>query len=135
MDKSWITLGKTADGRLSQQYSKGVMSFLNFAKAVGDKNGNIPCPCRNCVNFYRQTPRTVQVHLLLHGIIQSYTTWYEHGEPRVQEASRRQEESSKRQEEATTSIIESSKNQGFTGPFGSGGTSSASQNTSWLVLC
>jgi hypothetical protein len=35
------------------------------------------------VNFYRQTPKIVQIHLLQYGIMQSYTKWFEHGEPRV----------------------------------------------------
>ena len=52
MDKSWMTLGKTPHGRISRQYFDGVKMFLDFAKAVGDLNDNIPCPCKNCVNFY-----------------------------------------------------------------------------------
>uniref|UniRef100_A0A2N9GFL9 Nudix hydrolase domain-containing protein n=1 Tax=Fagus sylvatica TaxID=28930 RepID=A0A2N9GFL9_FAGSY len=50
---------------------------------VVDKNGNIQCPCVNCLNIYRQTLGVVQVHLLQRGIMQTYTKWYEHGEPRV----------------------------------------------------
>jgi hypothetical protein len=78
-----MTLGKTPHGRMSRQYLDGVKMFLDFAKAVGDLNGNIPCPCKNCVNFYRQTPKIVRIHLLQCGIMQSYTKWFEHGEPRV----------------------------------------------------
>jgi hypothetical protein len=82
MDKSWITLGRTTNGKMSSQYFQGVDSFINFAKAVVDKNGNIQCPCINCLNIYRQTLGVVQVHLLQLGIMQTYTKWYEHGEPR-----------------------------------------------------
>ena len=48
-----------------------------------DKNGNIQCPCVNCLNIYRQTLGVVQDHLLQCGIMQTYTKWYEHREPRV----------------------------------------------------
>ena len=41
MDKSWMTLGKTTNGRMSPQYFQGVDTFINFVKAVVDKNGNI----------------------------------------------------------------------------------------------
>jgi hypothetical protein len=73
MDKSWMTLGKTTNGRMSPQYFQGVDSFINFAKAVVDKNGNIQCPCVNCLNIYRQTLGVVQIHLLQRGIMQTYT--------------------------------------------------------------
>ena len=78
MNKSWMTLGKTPHGRMSQQYFDGVKRFLDFAKMVGDVNGNIMCLCKNCVNFYRQTPKIVRIHLLQCGIMQSYTKWFEH---------------------------------------------------------
>ena len=41
MDKSWMTLGRTTNGRMNPQYFQWVDSFINFAKAVVDKNGNI----------------------------------------------------------------------------------------------
>ena len=82
MDKSWMTLGRTTNGRMSPQYFQGVDSFINFAKVVVDKNGNIQWPCLNCLNIYRQTLGVVQVHLLQLGIMQNYTKWYEHEEPR-----------------------------------------------------
>ena len=37
-------MGKTPDGRLSRPYIEGVNAFINFAKAVVDLSGNIPCP-------------------------------------------------------------------------------------------
>ncbi|XXG44903.1 hypothetical protein AAC387_Pa02g0135 [Persea americana] len=37
MDKSWIALGKTSDGRMSQPYIDGVTSFIKFAMAVVDQ--------------------------------------------------------------------------------------------------
>ena len=83
MDKSWMTMGKTADGRLSHPYIEGVNAFINFARAVVDSSGNIPCPCIHCVNCYQQSPYTVRIHLLHRGIMQSYINLYNHGEPRV----------------------------------------------------
>ena len=80
MDKSWMTMGKTPDGRLSHSYIEGVNAFINFARAVVDLNGNIPCLCIHYVNFYRQSPHTVRIHLFHHGIMQSYINWYNHGE-------------------------------------------------------
>ncbi|XP_028063808.1 uncharacterized protein LOC114267026 [Camellia sinensis] len=50
MDKSWIALGRTADGRMSKPYNDGVKLFLQFAMGVIDQNGNLLCPCIKCVN-------------------------------------------------------------------------------------
>ena len=83
MDKSWMIMGKTPNGRLSHPYIEGVNAFINFVKVVVDLSGNIPYPCIHCVNCYRQSPHTVWIHLLHHGIMQSYIYWYNHGEPRV----------------------------------------------------
>ena len=83
MDKSWMTMGKTPDGRLSHPYIKGFNTFINFAKAVVDLSGNILCLCIHCVNCYRQSPHTVRIQLLHRGIMQSYINWYNHGEPHV----------------------------------------------------
>ena len=49
MDKSWMTMGKTLDGRLSHPYIEGVNAFINSARAVVDLSGNILCPCIHCV--------------------------------------------------------------------------------------
>ena len=76
-------MGKTPDGRLSRPYIEGVNAFINFAKAVVDLSGNIPCPCIHCVNCYRQSLHTVRIHLLHRGIMQSYINWHNHGESRV----------------------------------------------------
>ena len=52
MDKSWMTMGKTPNGRLSHPYIEGVNEFINFARVVVDSSGNIQCPCIHCGNFY-----------------------------------------------------------------------------------
>ena len=36
MDKSWMTMDKTLDGRLSHPYIEGVNVFINFTRAVVD---------------------------------------------------------------------------------------------------
>ncbi|XP_028087238.1 uncharacterized protein LOC114287975 [Camellia sinensis] len=82
MDKSWIALGSTVDGRISLAYYDRVISFLRFAMAVIDRDGKILCPCRKCVNVVRHNFQIVQIHLLQHGIISTYTIWHVHGEPR-----------------------------------------------------
>ena len=83
MDKSWITMGKTPDGRLSRPYIEWINAFINFAKVVVDLTGNIPCPCIHCVNYYRQSLHTTRIHLLYRGIMQSYINWYNHRESRI----------------------------------------------------
>ena len=77
-----MTLGKIPDGRLSEPYISGVNSFIDFTIAVVDSSGNISCLCIQCVNCYRQSHYVVCVHLLRHGIMQFYTKWFDHGEPR-----------------------------------------------------
>ena len=78
-----MTIGKTLDGRLSHPYIEGVNEFINFARAIVDLSGNISCPYIHYVNCYRQSLHTVRIHLLHHGIMQSYIEWYNHGEPCV----------------------------------------------------
>ncbi|XP_057481452.1 uncharacterized protein LOC130768417 isoform X1 [Actinidia eriantha] len=83
MDKDWMKMGLTADGRISRPYFDGVSSFIQFARAVVDGQGNIRCPCLKCVNFYQICPEDVRIHLLQNGIMQTYTIWHEHGEQHV----------------------------------------------------
>ena len=78
-----MTLGKTLDGRLSEPYISEVNSFIDFAIVVVDSSGNIPYQCIQCVNFYRNSRYVVRIHLLCHEIMQSYTKWYNHREPRI----------------------------------------------------
>ena len=76
-------MGKTLDGRFSHPYIEGVNALFNFARVVVDLSNNIPCPCIHYGNCYRQSLNTVRIHLLRHGIMQSYINWYNHGEPHV----------------------------------------------------
>ena len=48
MDKSWMTMGKIPDDKLSHPYIEGVNAFINSVRAVVDLSGNIPCPCIHC---------------------------------------------------------------------------------------
>ncbi|XP_028118132.1 uncharacterized protein LOC114315719 [Camellia sinensis] len=83
MDKSWIALGRTTDGRMSKPYNDGVKIFLQFVMGVIDQNGNLLWPCIKCVNVCRQNLQNVEIYLLQYGIMQTYTVWHQHGEPRV----------------------------------------------------
>ena len=78
-----MIIGRTPGGRLSHSYIEGVNAFINFARAVVDLSDNILCLCIHCVNFYRQSPHTMRIHLFRRGIMQSYINWYNHGESRV----------------------------------------------------
>ena len=67
-----MTMGKTLDGRLSHPNIEGVNAFINFARAVVDLSGNVPCLCIQYVNCYRKSLHTVRIHFLYHEIMQSY---------------------------------------------------------------
>ncbi|KAG5523949.1 hypothetical protein RHGRI_030824 [Rhododendron griersonianum] len=41
MDKNWMKMGMTADGRISQLYYNGVTSFIQFARAVIDAQDDV----------------------------------------------------------------------------------------------
>ena len=77
-----MTLGKTPGDKLSQQYIDGVNSFLTFERTVVDQSGNILRSCIDYLNCYQQYAHIVQIRLLHRGIMQDYTKWYYHREPR-----------------------------------------------------
>ncbi|XP_028056483.1 uncharacterized protein LOC114260537 [Camellia sinensis] len=76
MDGSWMLIFD----RFSQPYVDGVNSFIEFAKVHLGEAREIKCPCMNCCNFYKQEYDSVKAHLLISGMIVSYTTWLEYGE-------------------------------------------------------
>ncbi|KAL7203986.1 hypothetical protein ACSBR2_017114 [Camellia fascicularis] len=76
MDRSWMLIYD----RFSQPYVDGVNSFIEFAKVHLGEGREIKCPCINCCNFYKHEYDIVKAHLLISGMIVSYTTWLEHGE-------------------------------------------------------
>ena len=66
--------------RFSKAYIDGVESFIQFAKVHSGGVGKIKCPYSNFCNYYKQDYNTVEAHLLIRGIMASYTIWLEHGE-------------------------------------------------------
>ncbi|KAK8656063.1 hypothetical protein V6N13_108622 [Hibiscus sabdariffa] len=72
MDKTWINLRS----RASEEYIRGVTSFLNFA-FERTEDGKIWCPCVNCVNTYRVSAFD---HLICDGFLKGYVRWIFHGE-------------------------------------------------------
>ena len=54
-----MELATTTKERISEQYVKGVKSFVQFAIAVVDEESKIRCPCKKCVNVLRQTGDSV----------------------------------------------------------------------------
>ncbi|KAK8690052.1 hypothetical protein V6N13_088756 [Hibiscus sabdariffa] len=75
MDKTWINLRS----RASEEYIRGVTSFLNFA-FERTEDGKIWCPCVNCVNTYRVSRRDAFDHLICDGFLKGYVRWIFHGE-------------------------------------------------------
>ncbi|CAL5367388.1 unnamed protein product [Camellia sinensis] len=76
MDRSWMLISD----RFSQPYVDGVNSFIEFAKVHLGEAREIKWPCINCCNFYKHEYDIVKAHLLISGMIVSYTIWLEHGE-------------------------------------------------------
>ncbi|KAL5576885.1 hypothetical protein UlMin_018584 [Ulmus minor] len=75
MDKSWMSAH-----RLSSKYEEGVESFINFAILNFTKLNLIRCPCIKCGNLKFLDPKTIKDHLFVNGVLESYTTWFCHGE-------------------------------------------------------
>ena len=61
--------------------------FLEWATINAiDNNGKFRCPCVNCVNMSRLSPKVIKDHLIMKGIDQSYTNWTHHGEKFISRA-------------------------------------------------
>lgn len=60
--------------RFSQPYVDGVDSFIEFASANSGEAVEIKCPCIDCRNYYKHKYDVVKAHLLIRGIMVSYTT-------------------------------------------------------------
>jgi len=74
-NNDWINI----DDRLSEDYEKGVKSFLDCAfSKLGIESSR--CPCVKCANIKFGDRDLVHGHLLAYGIVQRYTFWYHHGE-------------------------------------------------------
>ena len=66
--------------RLSSKYEEGVESFINFAILNSTKLNLFRCPCIKCGNLKFLYPKTIKDHLFVNGVLDSYTTWFWHGE-------------------------------------------------------
>ncbi|KAL8116598.1 hypothetical protein AgCh_022944 [Apium graveolens] len=79
-DQSWMSHRDNGRGGLSDEYKRGVDSFVKFAQRVKDSDENILCPCNECKNLLWRTEDELKMHLYRFGIIESYTRWYCHRE-------------------------------------------------------
>ncbi|XP_049378105.1 uncharacterized protein LOC125842859 [Solanum stenotomum] len=76
-NKQWVEL---ITDRLANAYIDGVENFLDYAFTKLGEPMLIHCPCIKCGNATSRTRVVVRSHLIVHGIIPSYTFWYHHGE-------------------------------------------------------
>ena len=76
MDRSWINLNH----RSHPEYIRGVKEFLNFALSNLANETLIRCPCSRCNNRVQRSPKQVQDHLFIHGMLKNYNKWVHHGE-------------------------------------------------------
>src|SRR4051812_3491579 len=77
MDMTWITSAR----RFSASYVEGVENFKNFIRAeYGGPKSDVLCPCSSCMNSVTRPQSTVQNHLHLYGMSDTYTRWVHHGE-------------------------------------------------------
>ncbi|KAL5540395.1 hypothetical protein UlMin_042418 [Ulmus minor] len=75
MDKTWMFVDRT-----TSKYDDGVDSFIRFAIVNSDDSNVIRCPCTKCRNAKLLHPNVVKDHLFVNGVLESYTTWFWHGE-------------------------------------------------------
>ncbi|XP_026419993.1 uncharacterized protein LOC113315971 [Papaver somniferum] len=77
MDRSWIRL----KDRTSDEYVKGIQSFMAVAMNYTDAKQKTLCPCRSCQN---KNPKRkldlIERHLRSNGFSSSYQVWVHHGE-------------------------------------------------------
>jgi len=76
MDKTWMDMPRKTD-----EYIKGVDSFLEFAFSNSAKGNKILCPCKVCKNCCWRVSDVVCKHLICEGFTDGYITWLNHGEP------------------------------------------------------
>ena len=75
VDKSWMQ-----NSRVSSEYHKGVLEFLDFAFSNAPRKEMLPCPCIRCNNCLMQKREIMYDHLLDNGIARNYVRWLMHGE-------------------------------------------------------
>ncbi|XP_073130868.1 uncharacterized protein [Henckelia pumila] len=75
MDKTWMYLP-----RQTEEYRKGLESFLDFAFSNANINVKIACPCARCKIGICVSREDAYDHLTVDGFIKGYTHWVAHGE-------------------------------------------------------
>ncbi|WVZ06547.1 hypothetical protein V8G54_019893 [Vigna mungo] len=76
MDRSW-----TNECRIWEEYESGVSKFLQyFQEDTIFVNKTYFCPCVHCLNQTHQYLGNMRAHLLIFGIMRSYTVCTWHGE-------------------------------------------------------
>ncbi|CAL9004841.1 unnamed protein product [Prunus brigantina] len=76
MSRRWIhNLNRCAD-----EYLDGIEDFIEFARRHNSGATRIRCPCRRCNNTLWETMENVGFHLVMNGMIETYSIWNLHGE-------------------------------------------------------
>jgi hypothetical protein len=74
MDKNWMKLPRS-----SQEYIRGVMAFVKFAREHESRKWVIVCPCKKCLLGKSWSCEVVFANLTSGaGIIEGYTEWIMH---------------------------------------------------------
>ncbi|KAJ0703729.1 putative Transposase-associated domain-containing protein [Helianthus annuus] len=76
LDKSWTKITNKVDPK----FIRGAIAFAKWAERYADTEGQIHCPCRNCVNARRDVPNVVADHIIQYGFEPTYNVWIYHGE-------------------------------------------------------
>ncbi|KAJ9556448.1 LOW QUALITY PROTEIN: hypothetical protein OSB04_011062 [Centaurea solstitialis] len=76
IDKTWTTI----ENRNSDEFSRGLESFVERSKAHVDSRGLIRCHCRKCVNSDFIKVSSMKAHIEGFGFSRRYITWVYHGE-------------------------------------------------------
>ncbi|KAJ0845268.1 putative Transposase-associated domain-containing protein [Helianthus annuus] len=76
LDKSWTKITNKVDPK----FIRGAIAFAKWAERYADTEGQIHCPCRNCVNARRHVPDVVADHIIQYGFEPTYNVWIYHGE-------------------------------------------------------
>ena len=79
IDKSWVSLS-----RASLEFLKGCQAFCEYSKSFVNSDGNVKCPCTRCCNVNWVKHKNLFNHIHTYGWDQTYTKWYNHGEPYTQ---------------------------------------------------
>ena len=75
MDRKWMSMN-----RLTKEYRNGVKDFIQFAMKNDGNSISMLCPCIKCFITTKLSVDEVKNHLIVHGIDETYSCWYLHGE-------------------------------------------------------